>query len=225
MSPTDKLKPRPYDREFCVLCNEKKPLTGEHIFAAWIGKAIGYDSRKSSDIFGLDQDLTYTPINEEHSQRKLRILCGDCNNHWGSDLQTATSKFLKPLLLGETFTLDNNECEILTRWVTCFVMVREFGHPTLVSITSQARKTFRDVFTIPEGTRIWIGRFDGVERNLTSWHRSLAWNMAAVAPEHPDTFFMLFAIAKVVIFVFGSSSPQLKYSDDLHIFELRKYVE
>ena len=207
------------------MCGLVKPLTGEHVFAAWISKLTGYTTSRSSKTLKVGDDFMHSIVEEDHAQIKLPVLCADCNNHWGSDLQNATSKILKPFIVGNWTGLNNEQRQQLARWATCFVMVREFSHPVLVSIDDKARKDFRDSFKIPEGTRIWIAPFEGTERNFTSWHRSFAWNLTAVPPEHRDTYLMVFAISKIIILVFGSSSEQLKYSDDLNIFEMDQYVE
>lgn len=219
------LEPIFFNPQHCIFCGENKPLTGEHIFAAWIARAINYSSKQTSWSLRLGDDYQSTLLDCDHAQSTLQILCNVCNNEWGSDIQDSSSKILKTLIAGNWKILTDSQRKQMAKWVTSFVMVREFVHPELLTMDVNTRKKFRDDYTIPEGTRIWISPFEGKNRNLTSWQRAFAWNLVAVPPKNRDTYFMLFSISKILVLVFGSSSPELKHWDDIHIWTMNKFIK
>lgn len=210
----------PFEPNACVLCNMERPLTAEHIFADWIGRTTGYTSKKSIQTLLTAGVFKHSTIPGNHAERKLKVLCNQCNNEWGSRLQNKTSPILKQLILGHRYDLSIREQEQIARWLTCFVMVREFVHPEVKTISQETRSKFRKSSSIPRGMAIWMAPFSGTRSNLATWHRVFKTSRFDLQKPSPDTYFTLLVISRVLFFVFGSSNKSFADLDKPEISAL-----
>src|SRR5258708_7315465 len=78
-------------REPCAFCPGTAGITGEHLWSAWAGRMFGERrytiTRKEPD----GRVLTWT-LPELNA--KTKVVCGDCNNGWMSELETQ----VKPII-------------------------------------------------------------------------------------------------------------------------------
>lgn len=208
----------------CILCNMDRQLTAEHIFADWIGRATGYTSKYSIATLQTAKTIKQSTTPGNHAERTLKILCNECNNEWGSRLQNKTSPILKPLILGQRYNLSKHEQEQIARWLTCFVMIREFVHPELKTISQETRSKFRKSSIIPRGMAMWMAPFSGTKSNLSTWHRAFITSTPKTQEASPDTHFTILVISNVLFFVFGSSNKAFANPGQLEMHALSAYL-
>ncbi len=218
------MKTKTYGR--CILCANHTFLTREHIFADWIGEIIPSTCNSTLSELIRPGDYKYSFRDIKPSERTLDILCDKCNNEWGGRLQRKASECLKPFLLGNKLVLNERDCRVIARWITCFTMVREFLHPELMIIPRLVRKSFRDKSDLPpKGFAVWIGRFNGPSRaDYSSWHRTLNFLLTAKPTKAPNTTLMKFVVGKAVFFVMYTSVLELQEWDNAHHYAILKYL-
>ena len=154
----------------CVFCGGT-PLTKEHLLPDWLKKVIYKDpnvnNHKSNKIFvEIDSDKAFiTPNQIKRSghtlSRKLLIVCMTCNNGWMSLLQSQTKPLLSKMILGEDFDLTEQDLIQLTKWLVMTSMVGEFDDLKTKVINPQQLKDFKLNQKIPNGWKVWIGKYEG----------------------------------------------------------------
>lgn len=200
----ERLLPKP---GYCIMCNlKKKPLTREHIFAAWIGRLGLGTQTNTHSYFNYAGEETRQVIPGKHADKKLPILCRDCNNVWGSGLQDDASGLLKPLIRGEWPSLSTADQLTIAKWATCYHYVREFLHPELVTSTRGERLRFYLTTTPPPGIRVWIGLCEDYVDNLPHRHSPLLWRPPGT---RPNTALHAFIAGSVMFFIFDTTEPLL----------------
>lgn len=162
---------------YCVFCGNRG-VTKEHIWANWLKAYIPRNFRDSQhtnslsfgypDHSSIIADKTRGRLNgpgDPHSE-KLKVLCGSCNNGWGSLLQRRTQPFLIPLISGDLSELSVLATQTLSAWIAMFVSVVEFSHPSTVAVTASERSHLMKTGSAPKTFHIWIGLHDGDPKML-----------------------------------------------------------
>jgi hypothetical protein len=209
-------------RNFCILC-EEPGLTKEHIWADWLRNHIPrtrqHVRHTASLSFGNPDEKSLRVETRKgkidgpgdpHS-RKLKVLCKDCNNVWGSGLQDDIKPILIPLLNGDTSGLNERETPLLSAWIALFVAVAEYSDPPTSAITQTQRTYLREERTAPHDFHIWIGFHDGSEQMVGAYnHFGLTYGPTFVGyagPIRPNTFpsqSTAFTVGKLFCLCFSS---------------------
>lgn len=162
------------DSNRCLLCNEVRELTGEHVFADWMAKYIPKRHANTKATLLTSAGFRESTYPGDHRARTLDVLCAECNSRWGSNLQSKTKPILSRLVAGDWWAMSTREREQLARWVTSFIFVRECEHPELMVATPAIRTRFRNTGAVPKSVAVWMATFDAQERELASWQRAIA---------------------------------------------------
>ncbi len=147
----------------CIFCGSHG-LTKEHIWADWLRAYIPrimLQHRIRSTLVFPDrfEESLKRQTGDPHS-RRVRRVCGSCNNGWMSSLQVKARRFLVPMLKGDDTSFYKNGQTSLAAWVAMSVMVAEFLEPDKVAITAEERAWFMKNHRTPSHWRIWIGRYE-----------------------------------------------------------------
>lgn len=115
----------------CIFCGGRSGLTAEHIFPDWLTKfyeaRIKGPMRGTIEFVGPDgQDVSFrgTPF-----QRKVKTVCGDCNNGWMSALEGRMKPFLSRMIVGETTRLRSNAQKTVAFWCVKTAFVLQYMNP------------------------------------------------------------------------------------------------
>lgn len=154
------------------MCGSQEPLTGEHVYAAWIGRCLKFKSERSRYYLSLNGVVEDHEVESDFANNKLKVLCAECNNIWGSDLQDKYAQKLKAHLRGEVKFFNQDEIYTLAEWAALFQMIRQYVHPTLLSIPSETLREFRKTKKLPEGLYIWIAGQNSAKHEVRSWYRA-----------------------------------------------------
>ena len=147
----------------CIFCGSSD-LSREHVWADWLKKYIKKDALNHSRM-----DATLHPTISEYERKKVS---GDLRSHrlnvvwflqfWMDEQTTKSSEALSGALLkGEIVSIDAAAQEIISAWITMFVMVAEYFNPYKVSTSQEQRRRFFDDQKCPVNWKIWIGGFVG----------------------------------------------------------------
>lgn len=199
---------RPKFKEACIFCGKNDYLTGEHLFAQWIGKALppmygpGTNVHLSTDK---GEEFEFVNLSERggHANARLNVLCEDCNSGWGSILQQQASNILKPILSEKRWRIANIDRSCIASWVTSFTMVRQFLHPTLAVLDAAQRKAFYDTKEPLEGLCLWVANFNGTRQLLSTWYTGLAVNSEVTKP---NMFLVALTMGNLLFFSYGTGA-------------------
>lgn len=96
-------------KRLCVFCrDESKVLTLEHIHPDWLSQYFKKGLVAINEVAG---DGISRSWNKAIFQDKAKIVCGDCNNRWMSDIENTT----KPLLEKLIFTTDGMKLDAIAQ--------------------------------------------------------------------------------------------------------------
>ena len=198
----------------CIFCGSDD-LSREHVWADWLKTYIKKDALNHRRM-----DATLHPTISEYERRKvsgdlrshsLKVVCRSCNSGWMSRLQNQAKPYLLPLLKGEPVSIEVGGQEIISAWITMFVMVAEYFNPDKVSTSQEQRQRFFDDPKCPVNWKIWIGDFD-----RKNWPALLVhFALPISSPEHvlkttdnglprPNTQTMTFVVGRLYVHVCAS---------------------
>jgi hypothetical protein len=170
----------------------------------------------------LNEDKTQTrstkKISGDPKSRKLRIVCGKCNNGWMSELQNTTKPILVPLMQGQQIILSEQRQRLLATWVAMTVICAEYLAPLSVSIPVTERRWLFTNRTPPHTMRIWIGNFDRQNWKANWAHNSLRisdneerfpWTVNPDGTPRPNTQTTTYVAGKFYIHAFTCPFPEI----------------
>jgi hypothetical protein len=133
------------------------------MWADWLGNYIARTTSRHAiapETFGRsdEAETIIQPQTGDPHSRRIKCVCGLCNNGWMSTLQKDTKPFLVPMLAGEPVDLRRNGQTALAAWTAMFVMVAEHLDLNTVAVPASDRRSLRSNARPPSHWRIWIGR-------------------------------------------------------------------
>ncbi len=159
------------DQKKCIFCNGYG-LTKQHVFPDWIKKILPRDSTNhhqniTSYALGNNKTIFVHPdlqIKNGHpGSRKIRNVCGNCNNGWMSELEQIAKPSLTDLILGNNTTLSQGIQAIIARWVVMTSIMAEYTDTNTISIQELHRTLLMSKSNPGEGWQIWLGNYSGNE--------------------------------------------------------------
>lgn len=147
----------------CIFCGGLG-LTKEHIWPDWLSGHL--QSESPYHLYGTGIKTSDKKHTEQISRRtgsilsrKLRIVCGYCNNGWMSRLQNKAKPILLPLITGasQNFSLASADAKVIAAWATMFTMVVEFADPKTIAVSEEERKEFSISQEPKRNWNIWFG--------------------------------------------------------------------
>jgi hypothetical protein len=116
---------------------------------------------------GLGKHQSPPHINESKRQEgdvassRIWSVCGDCNNGWMSEIESAAIPVMAPLLQGQSLVLTPPAQETLAIWTTLKTIIGESHDPANASIPIESIKRFYKSRDYPDNLKIWIGHYNG----------------------------------------------------------------
>lgn len=150
--------------KYCIYCGDS-PTTREHIWADWLREYIpktnvNHTASESLINPDLSADRTAKLWGGDPRSRRVQIVCGPCNHHWMSDLQTAAKPILIPLILGQSTILDKEKQQILAAWCAMTMISAEYLYPHRATTSVTDRRWLFKHKLAPRNFRIWIGDYE-----------------------------------------------------------------
>lgn len=88
--------------------------------------------------------------------RKIKCVCGPCNNGWMSDIQTAAKPFVVPMLLGRRINFHRKAQTVLAAWAAMTVICGEYVIADIAAASAEDRQYLYNTHRAPRLWRIWI---------------------------------------------------------------------
>ncbi|NJC71906.1 hypothetical protein HC031_19615 [Planosporangium thailandense] len=106
----------------CPFCGAVGKLTGEHVLGDWlsrIGLKLDPVALTTGPLNRIGRNIGVTPP----FNRKVRDVCGPCNNGWMSRLEDVAKRVLTPLILGEPGNIAQAGQGRIAAWLEKTVLV------------------------------------------------------------------------------------------------------
>jgi hypothetical protein len=180
----------------CAFCGKPGKMTKQHIWPKWLGKIRPPVAKSHTQTIG--EFLTFSPgsrrpprstkIHQGHAgSRKIKKVCGTCNNGWMSQIEEAAKEPATPLILDREFCLTAYHQRELARWFALMTMMIEFTDPLTAALTREDRKFLAGHLDPPPIFKMWIGRYSGGQPDL-HWSHHMGMSMSLTPEESGDPY-------------------------------------
>ncbi|THD53624.1 MAG: hypothetical protein E8A46_10360 [Bradyrhizobium sp.] len=158
--------------------------------------------------------------------RRLQIVCGPCNHHWMSDLQSAAKPIIIPLIAGKSINLTLENQKILAAWAAMSVICAEYFYPKSAAVSVTARRWLYQTHTAPNDFRIWIGDFDrkewvphwghsSVRISLSEYERPQGWTVHPDGTPRVNTQTTVFVVERLFILAYSCPFPEILHNEKI----------
>ncbi|MCW2768435.1 MAG: hypothetical protein JWO11_4394 [Nocardioides sp.] len=168
-----------------MFCGGPGPMTKEHAWPQWLGRAAEVEPLQHSLTSGFsrtaDDALSELPNQAVHKQgsvltSRIREVCAACNNGWMSRLEVRVRPLLERLWapaypLGSSW-FNTSELTLLSSWATKTAWVRERVADRTNTADSDVRQAFAQSLLPPELTAVWVARHQG-DYDFAAFHTSI----------------------------------------------------
>jgi hypothetical protein len=156
----------------CEFCGRAR-VTEEHFLPRWLDLVL--ESRTPDDIHHQQKQNAslgseghiWTEISKKRQgpvrTKKVRAVCRQCNQRWRGQIQDKAKPILTPLIINEERILSESDLHIVAQWMVMTVMTFEFDDRPTVAVPAFQRIQLYRSQSIPEGWKVWIGRYSGQE--------------------------------------------------------------
>lgn len=161
----------------CVFCGGAR-LTKEHVFPKWLHRVLprpsastvhettwGFPALGEARRYKGRLNQTGDPLS-----KRLKIVCGECNNGWMSGLQERAHQLVTMLVQDRCEYFGDGDQESLAAWICMTSMVIEFADLATVAVPATARVAFANTRRPPPNWLIFVGRYEGVRESSSFWH-------------------------------------------------------
>lgn len=208
--------------KYCIYCG-RSPTTREHIWADWLCQYIPKDlvnHTASESVVNPDLSIEKTEKRwgGDPRSRRLQIVCGDCNHHWMSELQTAVKPTLIPLILGEKAFVNKDAQRTLAAWATMTIISAEYLYPNRATSAVTDRRWLFKYKTAPRNYRIWIGAYERKNWPAHWVHNSMriteqegvqGWTVHPDGTPRSNTQTVTLIVGKLFIHLFSCPFPEI----------------
>jgi hypothetical protein len=166
-------------RKLCLFC-DNAANSKEDVLPVWIQEKI-----KGKRPVVVDGFYGYHPIVKQGVKPTVKTgcVCGDCNHGWMSTLEGKARKILGPLMEDIQLFLDKEQKMTIARWSvkTAMTMTALNRRQRESFYDREERVRFRESWTFPRHTSIWLGRYGGAAEGgmfgIDGWDNK---------PDHPE---------------------------------------
>ena len=209
----------------CIFCGGGG-LTKQHVWPDWLKNVLLRDSTEHMQFF-----THYYPVapnfmfiqpdihfRQGHpGVRKIRNVCNKCNSGWMSKLEIEAKSILSSMILGERIILNTQAQVTISAWSVMISIIAEFTDQSTAAIPGLDRQKFFNTQLPPEGWKIWIGRYKGIQ-----WKQRFRHHGMLVVPKTQimtdktacNTQFSTFVMGELLIHAISSAlSEELNFAD------------
>ncbi|MGI5180576.1 hypothetical protein ACQEVZ_30110 [Dactylosporangium sp. CA-152071] len=180
----------------CLLCqSHDRPLTEEHLWSEWISKLLVARGARFPEQRGHETSPTGP---------RPRVLCPDCNNGWGSALESDVQKIMLPMFDGRA-ELDRHDQRRLASWALKTALVLDAIRRTRVVPRGFGQDLLIHQQPSPAVT-VWVGRHMDDYNCLHAATKPLRFRPEGEEsrPDEPNAFLATFVVYRLVFQVFIS---------------------
>lgn len=155
----------------CIFCGSRKNITREHVVPNWLRKVVPRlrETHVHSGLRTTSQGRTlfvqplWTVKDGNLGNKKLFMVCADCNGGWMRNLQDELKPILIPLIEGEWQDLNAESAGRISAWMAMTATVIALSIRDTLGVTRAERKFIYENHHAPDNWSIWIGRGSGFD--------------------------------------------------------------
>lgn len=193
----------------CVFCGDEGPLSDEHVWPYWLGKAVLRDANLPMLRETTREWVREKPLHTKRLNITESIVCkGRCNNGWMQKLEDRVIPFLRPMAASRELTyLDKERRALLAAWCIKTSMVYEYRQPIEVPyFTAAERLDLMTYLRPPDGVHIWVGEWVGPSKVL-GWP---IYKTAAGTALAPTAYALLFVAGRFLMQILAVRDSQTR---------------
>lgn len=187
----------------CRFCGSSDIRDLEHVWPQWLNDVI-----PGQGGFAHRYGVSNRPL-REHDARgldvKVRRICYGCHHGWMNDLEGQAQPILTPMIEGTARSLSPEEQAILSRWICKTIVTTDLSMQEQRVPQEFASLFFADLSRPPEGTLIWLARYDADRTGIVQGTFALT---DLVDTNDTEGFLSTFRIGHFCTQVFWSSETE-----------------
>ncbi len=202
----------------CVFCGSESDLTREHVLPDWLTE-IGLEFEPQIHHVGpinvLPREWTSKPF-----RTTVRMVCGNCNSGWLSELEGAAKPILAPLIRGEGRRIPYEDQALIAAWTCKTALVsmlissddaRLAGYgvpPTEYTALYEQRDRMEPL----PFSQYWIGTYTGDRRGASVWVTPFVIEAKGPGspPDIPSGYAITLVVGKLVVQGVRFTTPALQ---------------
>lgn len=146
----------------CIFCGSLKPKKAEHFFPRWSKKAYPLLPRVNGFNYGTGERFS-----RDVGTKKIKSVCGPCNNEWMSTLQESAKPILFEKISSQVWSkISEIEQTVLARWSAMTTFTVDFDHKSKSVSTFTDRKILAEG-GIPDEFFLWVAHRPFLERGVS----------------------------------------------------------
>lgn len=149
----------------CIFCGANQS-SKEHVISDWIREALKPPllRRVESRLHPHQAASTYVKIKQDRPGSvftvRPRVVCAtNCNNGWMSRLETAAKPFVRPMIFGESISLEPAALGVVATWAAKTATIAEYMNKSSRTVPVGNRRYLMEHQLPPPGTQVWLGRY------------------------------------------------------------------
>ena len=148
-------------RTTCAFCPERANRTGEHLWSAWAGELFGKQKFVNTRKEDGGQVITWE---HEELNAKARVVCGQCNSGWMSDLENRMKGVAAGMVARCSPTsLGDEDIATIAAFGFLKAIVGDYMHENRPPFyNTEERYLFRRTLAIPRGVQLWLASMEGL---------------------------------------------------------------
>jgi hypothetical protein len=153
----------------CVFCGGRVSGKGEHVWPDWLREIVpghrpGARWRVERRVRGPHNKPRNWNFGVVPYTERVKCVCGDCNNHWMSNLETDVSAHLKPPIQNRPLRLNDGGQQLVATWVglRAVILDRTFGGDNTIPqevLDWLYEHRERGKRRPPNGCGVWLGAY------------------------------------------------------------------
>lgn len=132
----------------CIFCEANNANSREHFYSGWMHDLLPLGPQGSYTGEIIDEHPKTREVSRHDKRlkpgelytKKMKVVCGTCNNEWMSGIEEAARPLLVPIIKGEAITLDADQLKLVAQWATLKAIVCEHDNRG-TEVTPQAERT------------------------------------------------------------------------------------
>ena len=196
----------------CIFC-EGVGLTREHVLGDWVRRLANVSETVAArhTFHPGEGSSRAVDFSEPPLRWVARVVCGDCNNGWVSDIDNAAAMILTPLLRGEPGRLSPDDQGALATWAFktgCVIDAAALGRGG-PSFPRSDRVWLREHGCPPELSAAWITSWPGTTTAWTHFWGLEALKAGASASGSVNVYGATIALGPMVLRVYAATEEAL----------------
>jgi len=148
----------------CIFCEANNANSREHFYSEWMHDLLPLGPQGSYTGEIIDEHPKTRQVSRHEKRikpgelytKKMKVVCGTCNNEWMSGVEEAVKPLLVPIIMGEAITLNAGQLKLVAQWASLKTIVCEHDNRG-TEITPQADRTaFMAEGVIPHYFNIYL---------------------------------------------------------------------